>query len=444
MAIPREHRGRFIYHFTSIDHLPGILERGFHSINEQIRLGITHNSIANKQIQGRRSTMEVTCGPGGFVHDYVPFYLCKRSSMMLGVLNVKNIDQYDLIYLAVPIGIAEEDHVVFTDAAANTEMPPDFFHNTDDLQKLNWAAIDKLTFRIDDDAERQARMAEVLIHRSVEVGVIDHIIVWNSNVAKKVEELYSAAGKASPPIRFDPRHYYTKYPEEPNKSLVAGPKSTRLCFERSVQRILTKGQNQNAAFSNLAEILTALRSNLASLKETEELIGLETANDIHIENVDAHTQSVVKRLIDSDYFKELDPNAQLLCEVAAYLHDIGKGPKSRWAAKGGKQQAERDHPLRSVEMLVRILTEEIREIAPTDVRSLAKLICYHDLVGDILGRERDIAQLEDISETEKDLDMLIALGMADMRAISNSWFENHTNEVPALRAQVTASLKARA
>jgi UTP:GlnB (protein PII) uridylyltransferase len=183
---------------------------------------------------------------------------------------------------------------------------------------------------------------------------------------------------------------------------------------------------------------------LAKLKETRELIGLETANDVHIENVDDHTRSVVQRLTASDYFRELDSDAQLLCEVAAYLHDIGKGPKSRWAAKGGKQQAERDHPLRSVEMLVRILTEEIREIDPADVRSLAKLICYHDLVGDILGKERDTVQLEDISETEKDLDMLIALGMADMRAISNSWFEKHANEVPALRAQVIASLEARA
>lgn len=444
MAIPQEHRGRFIYHFTPIDHLPGILERGFHSINEQIRLGITHKSIANKQIQGRRSTMEVTCGPGGVVHDYVPFYLCKRSSMMLGVLNVKNIDQYDLIYLAIPIGIAEEQHVVFTDAAANTEMPPDFFHHTDDLQKLNWAAIDKLTFRIDDDAERQARMAEVLIHQSVDVGIIDHIIVWNARVAKKVEEIYRAAGKAPPRISFDPRHYYTKYPEEPNKSLVAGPKSTRLCFERSVQSILTKGQNPNAAFSNLAELLTALKSDLANLKETEGLIGLQTANDVHFEDVDDHTRSVVKRLTASDYFKDLDPNAQRLCELAAYLHDIGKGPKSRWASKGGKQQAERDHPLKSVEMLVRILTEEIREIEPTDVRSLAKLVCYHDLVGDILGRDRDIAQLEAISETANDLDMLIALGMADMRAIDNHWYEKHKNEVPPFRARVITHLKSSA
>lgn len=188
--------------------------------------------------------MEVTCGPGGVVHDYVPFYLCKRSSMMLGVLNVKNVDQHDLIYLAIPIGVIEENHVVFTNAAANTEIPPDFFHNPDDLQGLNWGAIDNLAFRIDDDAERQARMAEVLIHRSVDIRIIDHIVVCNSRVGKKVEEIYKTAGKAAPSIRVDPKHYYTKYPEEPRKSLVAGPKSTKLCFERSVQRILEKDKTQ--------------------------------------------------------------------------------------------------------------------------------------------------------------------------------------------------------
>jgi UTP:GlnB (protein PII) uridylyltransferase len=130
-----------------------------------------------------------------------------------------------------------------------------------------------------------------------------------------------------------------------------------------------------------------------------------------------------------------------LTEVAAFFHDIGKGPKARWAHKGGKQQIDLDHPVKSAEMLVRIFTEEIVTMKKKSVRTITKLVCYHDLVGDILGRSRDPQQLEEIVETEAELDMLIALGLADMLSVNPLWVITHRAGIAVLRERVLAKLK---
>lgn len=126
MVFPVNLKGRYAYHFTSLDNLGTIIENGLLCTNLKDHLNIPHHNIAELGIQGRRSTMSVPCSDGKFVHDYVPFYFSKRNSMQLGVIN-KNIDQAFLIYFAIPIEIiCEKAGVVFSDASANTDVPPNF------------------------------------------------------------------------------------------------------------------------------------------------------------------------------------------------------------------------------------------------------------------------------------------------------------------------------
>lgn len=440
MPIPEEHRNRFFYHFTLIDNLPGILRNGFHSPNEKRRLGLEHKSIAIEKIQNRRATMVVPCGPGGVVHDYVPFYLCKRSSMLLYVVNAKNVDQQHLIYLALPISLIEQPNVVFTNASANTDLPPDFFLEASSLRDLNWGAIDSMKWKMPSDGEKQARMAEVLIHQSVDVRLIDHIIVWNDSIRTRVQRIYERAGLPVPPIRFNAHHFYTKWTTEPNKSLVTGPYFTRRAFEESVQQIAGQGQNRGARFANTQELLDGLRVDLANLPEAAELVGLESENDVHKEDVGNHTLSVVRESTRSREFAALDDDAKRTVELAAFLHDIGKGPKARWTSKGGKQQVDPDHPIKSVRMLVRILTEELREIDPAPSQECRPPSHGSRRVLPTLASHRNPQQLEAIAESERDLDMLIALGMADMRAVSAYWYQAHADEVAELRERVLRKL----
>jgi hypothetical protein len=440
VAIPPKYKGRFIYHFTHLRNLPGIIADGLLSPNEQVRLGKTHKSIAIHDIQKRRAKMAVTSGPKGVVHDYVPFYFCSRSSMLLSVVNAKNVDQYQLIYLVAPLAIIARDDVVFTNASANTGTPPDFFSDPEDLDKLNWPAIESLKWSLPTDEGNQARMAEVLIARQFEVGDLTRIVVWNDHIKKEVIKIFDAAGVKPPEISFEgppgTYHYFTGFYEGSRASIAAGPGEIKREYQAAMTEILDKEPRKDARFTNMSELLGALRKTLEAIPETNELIGLESDNEVHEEAVGDHTLSVVRNLKESLRFAALDDDAKRITELAAFLHDIGKGPKSRWVAKGGKQQVDANHPIKSVKMLVRIITEEVRDFTEDEVRVLAKLICYHDLVGDILGKGRHVQQLQEIAESERELDMIIALGMADVQAINARWYYVCCSGITALRERV--------
>lgn len=137
MAIPNAHANRLIYHFTLIDNQPSLLHTGFLANNHPKFPKNAHRSVAARSIQHRRAEMEVTCGPGGVVHDYVPLYFGSRSLMLLSVLHKKNVDQIDILYFEFPISLVNDNHVVFTDASANTDESPNFYSSPADLDKLN-------------------------------------------------------------------------------------------------------------------------------------------------------------------------------------------------------------------------------------------------------------------------------------------------------------------
>jgi hypothetical protein len=443
MPIPPEHSRRYVYHFTHLDNLEGIIRHGLLCPNQKEAQEIEHHSIANPNIQHRRAEMVVPCGPGGVVHDYVPFYFCPRTSMLLSVVNAKNVDQMYLMYLALPISVLDRPDVVFTNASANTVDPPDFFSDSTHAQDLAWDLIDSRKWGFPEE-QKQARQAEVLVHQRVGIADVDHIIVWNKAVKEWVLELFKEEGVTPPAVEFEGHnnkyHYYTPFYKGSKVSIVTGPIVTKIKFEESVKHILDTGQNLGARFTDIADLLNHLRVDLAHLPETAELVGLESDNAVHHEDVGTHTRTVVENLRGSPEFAALSPQNQLLTELAAFLHDIGKGPKSRWADNDGRQKVDPDHPIGSVEMLRRILTEEVRAIDPQSVRVLAKLVCYHDLVGDIVGKDRDPEQLEQIAESVEDLDMLIALGLADMRALNFGGAE----EIPALRQRVLDHINSQA
>ena len=76
--------------------------------------------------------MKVPCGPNGCVHGYVPFYFGSVSPMLLGVVNAKNIDQYDILHFEFSIVLVDRADAIFTGTSANTAIPPDFYHEPAD------------------------------------------------------------------------------------------------------------------------------------------------------------------------------------------------------------------------------------------------------------------------------------------------------------------------
>jgi putative nucleotidyltransferase with HDIG domain len=175
---------------------------------------------------------------------------------------------------------------------------------------------------------------------------------------------------------------------------------------------------------------------MSCIPEVEELIGLATDNTVHKDDVGTHTLKVVKHVRQSEEYRQLGASDKELIELAAFFHDIGKGPKSRWIKNAGKQKGDPDHAIRSAEMLTRILSEEIGGLSLADAKTLLRLVCYHDLVGDIVAKGRDEKQLDKICKNIRVLTMLTALGKADMAAINPLWITMYGREISALQKRV--------
>jgi hypothetical protein len=429
MSIPPQFASRYVYHFTHLDNLPSLLRNGFLANNHPDFPSVGSTSIAATSIQERRATMRVPCGGGGVVHDYVPFYFGSLSPMLLGVVNKKNIDQWDILYFEFPISILNRPGAAFTDASANTNVLPRFYDNVQLLGKLNWSEIDSLKWSSGSEALRHQRMAEALVPYAVDVQSASRVIVWNEAARDKVARIVNQFGVPFPPIEYESparRHYFVKFNpvSERGRSLVTGPKGIAKAYVSACEKIISADQPRlNKPFKGLKELLDGLRENFGCLPHTAELIGLKSENGMHRRTVDIHTAEVVAKLLELEEFKNLPLIARNRVELAAYLHDIGKGPKSRWAWNDGLQKVDADHPVRAMPMMREILINFVSEAKPESVKSVLKLVCYHDLVGEVLGKERDEKQIVDVATDLLELDMLFAIGKADATSLSETWWD---------------------
>lgn len=220
MDIPKAYKGRYFYHFTHIDNIKSIIEcDGLLSTNIKKQYGVEHHNIANMDIQNRRREMHVPVGPGGVVHDYVPFYFATINPMLLGLLNRKIVDQPYICFIAVSVEKLLNSNVVFTDASANTIYTPNFYERPDDLEKLEWSLIDSMKWGENSEEERHLRMAEVLVYQKVPLEWIDSYIVFNKIGEKQIKNCYNEAGIAAPNISYDwfnhRPFFFTKFFDKP-------------------------------------------------------------------------------------------------------------------------------------------------------------------------------------------------------------------------------------
>jgi hypothetical protein len=431
--IPNEFKGRFVYHFTSINNLESIISDGLLSTNLKIKNGVSHENIANNEIQERRKTMNVTCGPKGVVHDYVPFYFAKRTPMLLNIVKTKNIDQIDIVFLAIPIEKILKSNVIFSNASANTVVPPSFYDNPKDLKNLDWGIIDSWKWSYHDDDERHQKMAELLIHGQLESSDISHIVVWDNNYSNHVKGVLKDCGVESIKVVTDyndhfKHHYFTDFSHATRVSIVTGPRWLRLLVSNNIKAV---DEQDSKASNSLKSVLTAITNDFCYLRELNDIDGLKTDNPIHKEDVGKHSRTVAGRVKNDEYFSKFTEREQDLLILSGYLHDIGKGPKSRW--KNEIQKVDDEHPKKSLPMLKRILTEEICDLSKRDIRRIHMLVVYDDLVGDIVANGRDKNQFFRIVKNKTDVNLLIALGKADMGAIKENWVTDNLEKIELLR-----------
>lgn len=187
-----------IFHFTHGQNLPSILADG------ELRPSVaaaTAVDIADAKIKTSRGTREVTCGPGGFVGGYVPFYFAPRSPMLFriqqsGVEGVDG-DPRGLVYFATTTEriVAAGLEWVFSDGNAASAVTR-FVDDMDMLETtIDWPLMGAVYWRnTEEDGDRvRRRGAEFLVHGAVPLEVIDEIGVYNLAAQTRGQEILAEA-----------------------------------------------------------------------------------------------------------------------------------------------------------------------------------------------------------------------------------------------------------
>lgn len=443
--IPEQHTWRYFFHMTDIRNLESIIDNGLLSTNKKNELGIKHVNIANMSIQNRRAEMNVPCGNGGKVHDYVPFYFSSLNPMLLGVLYKKNQDQPFIIFLCLKISKLESLSAVFTDASANTTEPPHFYDDVADLDKLSWELIDSKKWSYPTEDDRHRKMAEALAFEKVDFSQVDCIVVYNEGVKKRVVEILKKADVKGVRViypfelvGFKYDFYYTKFfiDGRDRETLISGPFFLRRNTEEGIKEVIEnrKAYKGDCEYNDIEALVSAIDGKFDCIEELAGIYGLQSNNPMHPETVSLHTQTVVSNIKRTSFYQQADAHTQKVLELAAYLHDIGKGPKEKW--KDGKQPVYPDHPSDAIPMVCRILTEEVKNISDEDVRTILLLVAYHDILGDCKFCGRDVEQVVKVIKSEAELDMLFAISEADICSINTVWYDDFMKVKDEYRQQI--------
>jgi len=204
----------FIYHFTHIEHLPSIIEKGFLSYNKRQMLQTEHIDIAHQDIQQRRAKTKVPCGPRGTLHDYIPFYFAPRSPMLYAIHKgkVENYQQGQepLIYLVTTVQKVETkgQRFVFTDGHGIMALT-EFFDNISHLDKVDWEVMKSRywndTQEYPDRCRRRA--AEFLAYEYLPWEFITEIAVINERIKSQVTSILQNINH-KPSLSIQPDWYY--------------------------------------------------------------------------------------------------------------------------------------------------------------------------------------------------------------------------------------------
>lgn len=206
-----------IHHITHLDNLVAIVRSaGLWSNNHRPPTSAPPKSIAHGQIQDRRSRVVVPCGPGGTLHDYVPFYFGVRSPMLyanhVGQVAANSDGQSAIVYLVVDAAeahAAAPGRCVFTDGHAVMRPLTRYFERPGDVDRLDWSAIGARQWAdTPDDPDRKRRkQAEFLIHRFVPWHLVNEIVVLDER-ARAVVRTAIALAFPRPPVAIRPTWYY--------------------------------------------------------------------------------------------------------------------------------------------------------------------------------------------------------------------------------------------
>lgn len=174
---------------------------------------IEHVSIAYESVQGKRARTNVPCGPGGCLHDYVPFYFAPRSPMLYaihkglvecpdGQNGLACIVSTTELILAASLGYA------FTDGHGIMALT-NFYDDLSHLDRIDWAVMRSRYWNdtADHPDRKRRRQAEFLVHKFVPWKCVLGIGVNKTAAVATVRNLLGEFGESAD-IRVKPDFFF--------------------------------------------------------------------------------------------------------------------------------------------------------------------------------------------------------------------------------------------
>lgn len=209
-----------IFHITHVTNLRSIVAAGALWSDRRVQNNRVQSAVIGMtDIKARRLTsLRVSCCPGAFVGDFVPFYFCPRS-VMLYLLHRSNhpglsysAGQGPIVHLqadlhrAVAWADANAQPWAFTEAnAAAAYTQGRFYSSLSELHRINWAAVNSTDFR--QREVKEGKQAEFLLHDSFPWQLIEHIGVHSVAVRTEVQQILAGASHR-PPAGVEPMWYF--------------------------------------------------------------------------------------------------------------------------------------------------------------------------------------------------------------------------------------------
>jgi hypothetical protein len=186
---------RLLYRIVHIENLPTLLRRGgLHAPNSTPNDGLQYRTIHNPNVQASRSVSSIPCGPGGTIHDYIPFYFGPLSVMLLN-LHTGRVPGYDegqspIVYLVSSIErvVAAGRPWVFSDGHGLAALSS-WYDRAEELDQVDWELVGQRYWADSpEDNDRQRRkQAEFLVWQHLPWTAIAGIGVLNAAAKAAVQ-----------------------------------------------------------------------------------------------------------------------------------------------------------------------------------------------------------------------------------------------------------------
>lgn len=198
-------------HHANIRH---ILEHGLCNRNHP-QFDPHYVDIGHPDIVGKRTAQPVGIEGYSDLGDYVPFYFCGHTPMLLNIITGKHglirRPQRDIVLIHCPLPriTGAGCRYFYTDGNAKVEISK-VYTDLSDMDKLDWEAICSDDFRISVHGPDRIRRkhAEFLVREHVPVGCIASLIVLDPERKQELEALVQARGLSIPVIHDVKRKWY--------------------------------------------------------------------------------------------------------------------------------------------------------------------------------------------------------------------------------------------